>query len=352
MVPEPNRRKESSKVKPVLLALAAALLAAAPAAAQIVRPVPTFSRGAFNLAEAYPCAIGTYDTVPAISGPKVFGGRPDCPTPAPPPGAAPGVLALQRKGNILDVNCFAVVPLDEVGPCVVQSYRLTKSVPGSAKCPDVYGFPGGSRFFQFGSGVRTWWSLNFTQPGTQFVLEVVSACRTPSTIGIGNLSLHKDVWTWRVVASAETMAQLIELMHGGAVSTLEVPCIIGEDMYDALKQARERLAAALRGGNPLEFSNAVFDFEALIISNCLFFEVLDPRVLFRGQDQLGMPSIQPPGNLAPTVRLGVGITAVAGIIDTTEHPCCCKLLVDLEAIFRAGPTAVTLPQPAPDNEDL
>jgi hypothetical protein len=25
-------------------------------------------------------------------------------------------------------------------------------------------------------------------------------------------------------------------------------------------------------------------------------------------------------------------TAVAGIIDTIEHPCCCKLLVDLEWI--------------------
>jgi hypothetical protein len=27
-----------------------------------------------------------------------------------------------------------------------------------------------------------------------------------------------------------------------------------------------------------------------------------------------------------------GGTAIAGVIDTIEHPCCCKLLVDLEWI--------------------
>ena len=28
--------------------------------------------------------------------------------------------------------------------------------------------------FQHGSGIRTWWSLNITQPGTRFILEVTS----------------------------------------------------------------------------------------------------------------------------------------------------------------------------------
>jgi hypothetical protein len=54
-------------------------------------------------------------------------------------------------------------------------------------------------------------------------------------------------------------------------------------------------------------------------------------VAFPGPDQFGAPNIQPPGNLAQTVFLGKG-SAVAGIIDTIENPCCCKLLVDLEWI--------------------
>jgi hypothetical protein len=190
------------------------------------------------------------------------------------------------------------------------------------------------QYFQYGTGVRTWWSLNFTQPGTKFILEVVSVCRsTDSTNGVpGAAVVHKDTWTWRVVANVDTLENLIELMHGGAVSTLEVPCIIGEDMYDALVKAKDRLRTAVQGGNATEIGNAIFDFEALIVSNCLFVDVLDPLLEFPGPMQFGAPNILPPGNLAPTVKVGNQGSAIAGIIDTIENPCCCKLLVDLEWI--------------------
>ena len=55
-----------------------------------------------------------------------------------------------------------------------------------------------------------------------------------------------------------TMASLIELMHGGAVSTLEVPCILGEDMYDALKKARQRLADAIPTQDLNQIGSAAF----------------------------------------------------------------------------------------------
>src|SRR5262249_16136431 len=166
--------------------------------------------------------------------------------------AAPGNLCLLRKGLALDVNCFAVTPPGQFGPCFVQAFRLIKQVPGSFKCPDVFGTPHFDKdgnllpftFFQFGSGVRTWWALNFTQPGTKFILEVISVCRSTDLLGgvPGNSVVHKDTWSWRVTATPETLANLIEVMHGGAVSTLEVPCILGEDMFDALKSARQKLA--------------------------------------------------------------------------------------------------------------
>src|SRR5207247_4859811 len=103
--------------------------------------------------------------------------------------------------------------------------------------------------------VRTWWALNVTQPGTRFVLEVVSVCRTPlpgpivggvQTILPGSPLLHKDRWIWRVVADVNTLRYVIEVMHGGAVSTLEVPCILAEDMYEALIAARTKLAKAIK----------------------------------------------------------------------------------------------------------
>ena len=346
-----NREAQAATVKrglSILAALILATVAARPSHAEI------FFRGTFNLAEAYPCAVGAYDAAAGIADPQIFTGR--CPAQPPAPAASPGILSLQRKGTALDVACFAVIPFGETGPCFVQSYRLTKQVPGSIKCPDVYGMYF-SQFFQFGIGVRTWWSLNFTEPGTQFMLEVVSVCRNAPTtqfnFATGQLTvvspggeprIHSDVWIWRVVADVNTMASLIELMHGGSVSTLEIPCILGEDMYDALKTARQRLADAIPTRDLTQIGDAIFDFEALIVSNCLFIEVLDPVKLFPGPDQFGSAGLQPPGNPAPTMALPDGGTAVAGVIDTREHPCCCKLLVDLEWIANANNIVGPLPR--------
>jgi hypothetical protein len=347
-------------VKRSLFSLAVAglaLAAALPASALDTTAIDNFDRAVFNLAEAYPCAVGAYGGDAGIEPLQVYCGTN---TTRIVNGVAPGILALKRPtGSLfLDVNCFAVTPPGESN-CVVQAYRLFKMVPGSFKCPDVYGLPhfdaDGNlipyQYIQFGTGVRTWWSLNFTQPGTRFLLQVVSACQfTPilrdaqgnpillngqvQVIGSTQTRIHMDSWRWRVVADVHTLRYVIDLMHGGAISTLEVPCILGEDMYDALIKAQERLRDAIRSTSETrltEVGNAIFDFEALIVANCLFVEVLNPLVAFPGPDQFGAPNFQPPGNLAQTVFFGQG-SAVAGIIDTIEHPCCCKLLVDLEWI--------------------
>jgi hypothetical protein len=315
--------------------------------------ISTIDQGPFNLAEAYPCTAGSYDTGLGIANLGVFTGT--CPAQIGIPGAAPGILCLQRTGNVLNANCFIVVPPHQAPPCFVQAYRLTKQVPGSFKCPDVYGLPhfdsNGNlipyQYFQFGGGVRTWWSLNFTQPGTQFILEVVSVCRTDAqSPSPGTPVLHKDRWTWRVVADANSLGCVIDLMHQSAVGTLEVPCILGEDMYDALKKAQTRLAGAIAeatGDRLTDVGNAIFDMEALIVANCLFVELLNPLVAFPGPAQFGAPNIQPPGNLAQSVVFVTQGSAVAGIIDTIEHPCCCKLLVDLEWITLRQGLAGTSP---------
>jgi hypothetical protein len=345
-------------VKQGLLTLAGVTLAVAAAvpAHALTTSIANFNQATYNLAQAYPCVVGTYDPALGIADPRVWNGvctpagnnNTLAPGTTTPPGAAPGVICLARKGLALDVNCFAVASTanGQFGPCFVQAYRLIKQVPGSFKCPDVYGLPhfvndsNGNpvlapyQYFQYGTGVRTWWSLNFTQPGTKFILEVVSVCRSSdATNGVpGSAVVHKDTWTWRVVANVDTLANLIEVMHGGAVGTLEVPCIIGEDMYDALVAAKNRLRDAVTGGNATDIGNAIFDFEALVVSNCLFVDVLDPLLEFPGPMQFSAPNIQPPGNLAQHVTVGNQGSAIAGIIDTIENPCCCKLLVDLEWI--------------------
>jgi hypothetical protein len=345
------------------LALAGLALAAALPASALDTTPDVFDKDGerarlWNLAEAYPCTIGTYPDATGPAGTS-FGIEPVqtyCGKSVTRlvNGATPGILAFKRRGNFLDVNCFAVTPSGATN-CVVQAYRLFKQVPGSFKCPDVYGLPHFNadgvlqpyQYIQFGTGVRTWWSLNFTQPGTRFLLEVVCVSTVPARDAQGNVippgapgfgftrtQIHLDQWRWRVVADVHTLRYVIELMHGGAISTLEVPCILGEDMYDALVKAQERLRDAIRSTSDTrltDIGNAIFDFEALIVANCLFVEVLNPIVAFPGPDQFGAPNFQPPGNLAQTVFFGQG-SAVAGIIDTIENPCCCKLLVDLEWI--------------------
>lgn len=297
--------------------------------------VPTFIQGTFNLAEAYPCTVGSYGS-PGISDRQTWGGS--APSQPLAQSAAPGILSLRHTDQLLlDANAFVVIPPGQSPPCAIQSYKLTKEVPGSFKCPDVFGEPhfdkDGNlvpyRYYQFGSGVRTWWSLSYTQPGTRFILALVSVC---TAVGTKIPQIHQDVWIWRVMANPDTLLEVIELMHGGAISTLEVPCIIGEDMYAALRTAAQQLKWAQGTGSLVAISNTLFDMEALIVANCLFIEVLQPTLVFPGAAQFGEPEFQPPGNLAQTVFLGGQGSAIAGLVDTIENPCCCKLLVDLEWI--------------------
>jgi len=151
------------------------------------------------------------------------------------------------------------------------------------------------------------------------------------------VQIHKDVWTWRVVADVTSLLYVINLMHEGAVGTLEVPCIIGEDMFQALTDAQSTLATAVHTGSTGDIGNAIFNMEALIVANCLFVEVLNPLVAFPGPNQVFadgsvVAGIQPPVNAAQSISFGSQGSAVADIIDTIEHPGCCKLLVDLEWI--------------------
>src|SRR5437773_825604 len=177
--------KEDLKVNKGLLSLAGVTLAVAvavPAHALDTDSIPAFTRATYNVAQAYPCTVGTFPPALGISDLRVWAGScgdstnisltpQDVAAGQALGGATPGVLCLARNGLALDVNCFAVATAadGQYPPCFVQAYRLIKQVPGSFKCPDVYGLPhfvkdsNGNlvlapyQYFQFGTGVRTWW---------------------------------------------------------------------------------------------------------------------------------------------------------------------------------------------------
>src|SRR5262249_49772769 len=152
----------------------------------------------------------------------------------------------------------------------------------------------------------------FTQPGTTFTLDITVRCLDPRG---RQVRFHIDRWTWEVIATLDTFETLIHLLHTDAVGTTEVPCIVGEDVYIALLDGIEAMRQAT-SHNALQ--DAFFNLEGLVTTFCAFGEVLEPEVWF---------GTVPPGNAAPSGPLGI-----VGILETTENPCCCKLLVDLEYI--------------------
>lgn len=304
----------------MLAVLPSAFAAPTPSVQVIYHPGPG-AGDAYKLAQAYPGVSlphETSDVLGTIADNKRWSGDDQLQPGSENIKAVAGVFSLAANASTFQLNAaaFATCPPGQVEP-FIQSYRLTKIIPGSKKCPMQ--FPDGT-FYQFGRGIRTWWVLNYTMPGTQFVLELTVVCKDFLT---RQPKLHIDRWTWRVVADLNTLRHVINLEHTHAISTLEVPCIVGEDLYQLLLDQVQVIEDALKLPEPtriVEAQNALFNTEGLILSTACFVDVMESDLMFPN----GLPS-----NLTSDQLTLFGI---AGILDTIENPCACKLLVDLEYI--------------------
>jgi hypothetical protein len=229
------------------------------------------------------------------------------------------VFALQTVGGggdpvRLDVNCFVSCPDGQTQP-FVQNVRLVKEIPGSGKCPNTFA---PRTFFQFGvSGIRTWWTLIYTQPGTTFTLEVTVRCLTPN----GQPAIHQDIWKWKVVVTFASLRAVIDVLHTNTLGTTEVPCIASEDMFLALRDSVGRIEEKINADVPdvVGAQDELFNMEALIISFTAFTDCFVAENVFS--------QAFPPSN-----DMQNGDFGFTGIIDTIENPCACKLLADLEAL--------------------
>jgi hypothetical protein len=285
---------------------------------------PTEDDDTFSIAEAYPVEVGPLASDLPCSGGDISPNQRFCGAEQTDVNveAAPGILALKSTGGDgspvrLDVNCFVSCPEGQTQP-FVQSYRLIKNVPGSGKCPTTFA---PRTFFQFGGGVRTWWTLIYTQPGTTFTLELTVRCLTAN----GQPTLHIDVWKWEVVVTFQSLRAVIDVLHTNTIGTTEVPCIASEDMYAALEDSVDLIENAItgadNGGVPdvVTAQDELFRMEALIISFTSFVDCFDAEAVFS--------QAFPPSN-----DIQLGDNGFTGIIDTVENPCACKLLADLEAL--------------------
>ena len=270
--------------------------------------------------------------------------------------AIPGILSLSTlANNRLNVNAF--ITCCPGGTVNLTDVRLVKTVPGSAKYPGCYP---AYTVTQIGpEQIRTWWNLNYTQPGTKFCLTLTGTCNTPGTPGTpggpstcqfhgtpgnpgnwrkpctckpgnpgtpGSTVPYSDVWCWEVVANPDTFILLIDLFHSNAIGTSEVSCIPDEAVYDGLVLGAQTVKTALAAynasktvANRIAAIDAIQSLEAYILVNTLSVEWLGDIA-----EVINLP----PGNFLP---LG------SGIWNTCENPCACKLLADLEYLFnKAG----------------
>jgi len=358
-------------VKKALLSLAVAGVAlsiAQTASAQVIaNPLPSAQRlrtvfhpplcsgqeRGFPIAEAYPASSFTFAPGEAGNPPGFcrdiqannrWCGA-DFPSTSPNTTAAPGALALctRNAGDLpdtrqrIDINRFTTCP-SGFGNVFVQSFRLEKRIPESRKCPGTYQ---AQTFVQFGSNIRTWWTLIYTSPGTMFILELTVRCQR-LTFPF-DIDLHVDRWKWTVVISYEALQAVIDVLHSNSISTSEIPCIAAENMYITLKKSVDRIRLAAAGValtqpnvsatanedlRRINAQNEIFALEALISVFCVFADCFESSSLNPGGNVF---MTFPPSN---DTQMSFG-GAMTGIIDTPENPCCCKLLVDVERLAEA-----------------
>lgn len=270
--------------------------------------------------------------------------------------SVPGVLCLDTTSdNKLATNSF--ITCCSGGSVALQSVKLVKTVPGSDQ------FPGCYRPYivtQLGrDNIRTWWTLNYTMPGTTFCLTLEGVCNGPGNPGggprcprhspggtwrsictcgslnppgtpcttcgtpgsPGGPTPYSETWCWTVVANPETFLLLIDLFHTHEIGLSEVGCIVDENIYDGLVVGAKKMKESVKKyesqrtvANKVAALDAILSEEAFVLANCLSAEQLS---IIAKQVSL------PPGNFLPPG---------AGIFDTLENPCCCKLLIDLAQI--------------------
>jgi hypothetical protein len=309
-------------------ALALVLLALPPARAQA--PVnPTTVTKEFRILQAMPCIPSRPDTPMFVQFPSGIQ-----PTEQRIVGSGGGVIqggtpACRFIGNIFALDpgadgrftSFTGGGLAGTDP-VVQGIKLIKVVPRVPKCPDLWP---GVTYIQTGlTGIRTFFPLKFTPCDTTFTLEVEFAS-VDKTVPRNPGQVNLNRFVFRVVVLPQTLEWVVEALHCQPLGICEVPCITDEDLYQVLLTQSRAIAAA--AGNVQATNTAIDAMEATVVRNCLF--------------QLRVFSFDDKGSLNPCAIFNNQLPSNKtigpfgfGIVETVEHPCCCKLIADLACLKR------------------
>jgi hypothetical protein len=211
------------------------------------------------------------------------------------------------------------------------------------------------------TGLRTWFPLKHTPPGTEYTLSLEVALVRPQGTATRQVPIEVRIRNYhiRVTVTPETLAWVVHALHNEPLGVCEVPCITDEGLFELLlrqadtirvhgvpvaaalrrvAEARESgSAAALRTAlaalselrDTVRALNTALDvMEATIAAHTLFMV----SVWRAERDAGGVLTRVVPCALFPDNGLWGNFTVAAfgwGIVDTLENPCACKLIADL-----------------------
>jgi hypothetical protein len=213
-----RRAGRAKRLAPMLaLGVIALFSALAPAQAQLVYPHPSPS-GSFPLAQAYFI----------LSAPDPDGLLP----------VENGVLAFQSlpspNADRIDIDAFATFNAAVEHTPVVISSSLTIEPPSTRPTTET------------DAGIHTSWALLMNPPGTMYVLDVVVECTLNGTT---TKQRHIDRWTWKVVATLESLRAVIKAFasHPSEIVFSRPPVTVPSLGLIASRQTYLDLLAAVDG---------------------------------------------------------------------------------------------------------
>jgi hypothetical protein len=239
-----------------------------------------------------------------------------------------GVLCIDPGPNSDFANWLVDGP--ENTTAVLQGAKLRKIEPRVPKCPDIYP---GLDFTQTGAspGLRTFWALKYTPCNTTFRLDL-EVGYVSNTFPRHLVQIRQLRWNFNVRVRPESLRYVVEALHCQPLGTCEVPCITDEGLFQRLLDQADDIkntAAKAKAGDQgqlLLLNDALDRMEAMIVRYCFFTDAV-----WSISDKTGaLIPCDIFGNIIPGNKTVA--TFGFGIVDTFEHPCCCKLIADLHCL--------------------
>jgi len=215
--------------------------------------------------------------------------------------AVPGVLQivpgdLDKNGDgVIDAKTERWPNFISAPSYSIKSIQLTKTEAEPAQCNWFYD---GGHVLQRGTvEIRLWWPLMYEAPGTSWELTIFYTVP-------GQLVVYKEIWTWEVDATIDSVMSAIDLFRELPFGLCEVPLIQDEALYPVLKDILSQLKVAVAAQDWEEAANQLMIFEFTVTEACV--------------------------TSCPPSPMPTGPQGTLGIVNTRENPACCKLLVDAE----------------------